>query len=131
MRGWLRLCICTVSLAVAAGTAFAQEMTPPAGAHLDGVAAEAAAGADAIRDNGRGDETFLGTYSCVSPSATDGRHPSSVTGASALSCLNSISDSSGISTSSATVSSARSKFVMRERSSHRRSLPMPDLTPLK
>lgn len=75
MRGWLRLCICTVSLAVAAGTAFAQEMTPHAGAHLDGVAAEAAAGADAMRDNVRGDETFLGTYSCVSPSTADGKAP--------------------------------------------------------
>jgi len=75
MHGWLRLCICTVSLGAAAGTSFAQGTTPLASAHLDDVVAEADAGADAIRDNVRGDETFLGTYNCISPSTTDGKTP--------------------------------------------------------
>ena len=75
MFGWLRLCIWTVPLAAAASVALAQEAAMPAGAQLDDVAAEAAAGADATRNNVRGDETFLSTFTCVSPSAAGDKAP--------------------------------------------------------
>ncbi|GMV62845.1 MAG: hypothetical protein AMXMBFR74_20130 [Parvibaculum sp.] len=76
---WLRFCLWTLPfvaapLMAAAGSALAQEPAP-AGAHVEGVAAEAAAGADARRENVRGDETFQSSYTCVSPSGASDKAP--------------------------------------------------------
>ena len=76
---WLRrFCLWTLPLAApfmaAAGPAHAQEPTP-AGTHVEGVAAEAAANADARREYVRGDETFQSSYTCIAPSGAADKAP--------------------------------------------------------
>jgi hypothetical protein len=47
----------------------------PAGTHVEGVAAEAAANADARREYVRGDETFQSSYTCIAPSGAADKAP--------------------------------------------------------